>query len=51
MTGPEENKTVHSPLFFFKIIEIERFALRVAILHECQNYLVGRGRFGKRREK
>ena len=31
--------TVHSPLFFRKIIEIERFALRAAILHECQNYL------------
>jgi len=31
------NKTVHSPLFFRKIIEIERFALQAAILHECQN--------------
>ena len=30
------HKTVHSPLFFRKIIEIERFALRAAILHECQ---------------
>ena len=29
---------IHSPLFFRKIIEIERFALRAAILHECQNY-------------
>ena len=33
--------TVHSPLFFRKIIEVERFALRAAILHECQNYLGG----------
>ena len=33
--------TVHSPLFFRKIIEIEGFALRAAILHECQNYLGG----------
>ena len=32
---------VHSPLFFRKIVEIERFALRAAILHECQNYLGG----------
>ena len=28
---------------FRKIIEIERFALRAAILHECQNYLGGGG--------
>ena len=26
-------------LFFRKIIEIERFVLRAAILHECLNYL------------
>ena len=26
-------------LFSRKIVEIERFALRAAILHECQNYL------------
>ena len=25
-------------LFFCKIIEMQRFALRPAILHECQNY-------------
>ena len=31
--------TVHSPLFFRKIVEIERFALRASILDECQNYL------------
>ena len=31
--------TVHSPLFFRKIAEIELFALRVAILDESQNYL------------
>jgi len=30
-----------SPLFFRKIVEIERFPLRAAILHECQNYLGG----------
>ena len=39
-------KTVHSPLFFRKIIEIESFALRAAILHECQNYLGGGGGLG-----
>ena len=37
MTKPQ---TVRSPLFFRKVIEIERFALRAAILHECQNYLI-----------
>ena len=41
------SNTVYSPLFFRKIVEIERFALRAAILHECQNYLGGRGRFGR----
>ena len=34
--------TVHSPLFFRQIVKIERFALRAAILHECQNYSGGR---------
>ena len=33
--------SVHSPLFFRKIVEIERYVLRAAILHECQNYLGG----------
>ena len=33
-------------LFFHKIVEIERFALRAAILDEFQNYLGGGGRFG-----
>ena len=28
-------------LFFCKIVEIDGFALRPAILHECQNYLEG----------
>ena len=28
--------SVHSPLFFRNIIEIERFALWAVILHECQ---------------
>ena len=32
-------ETVHSPLFFRKMVEIEGFALRVAIFHQCQNYL------------
>ena len=32
--------------FFRKIIEIESFALRAAILHECQNYLGGGGGLG-----
>ena len=32
-------------LFFCKIIEIEHFVLRAAILRECQNYLIG-GRGG-----
>ena len=31
---------------FRKIIEIERFALRAAILHECQNYLGDGGGLG-----
>ena len=35
--------TVHSPLFFRKIVEIVRIALQAAILNECQNYLEGRG--------
>ena len=34
--------SVHSPLFFRPIVKIERFGLRAAILHECQNYLGGR---------
>ena len=38
--------SVDSPLFFRKIIEIERFLLRAANLHECQNYLGGGGRMG-----
>ena len=39
-------QTVHSRLFFRKIIEIESFALRAAILHEFQNYLGGGGGLG-----
>ena len=38
-------------LFFRKIVDIERFALRAAILDECWIYLGGGGRFGRRREK
>ena len=44
-------QTFHCPLFSCKIVQIERFALRAAILHECQNYLGGRGWFGRKREK
>ena len=40
------NESVHSPLFVRKIIKIGRFALQAAILHECQNYLGGRGGLG-----
>ena len=35
------SQIVHSPLFSRKIVEIERYALRVVILDECQNYLRG----------
>ena len=35
--------TVHTPLFYGKIVEIEDFALQVAILDECQIYLGGEG--------
>ena len=38
-------------LFFRKIVEIEHFALRAAILEECQNYSGGRGRCRRKREK
>ena len=38
-----EYSTVHSPPFSRKIVEIERFALRAVILHECQSYLGGGG--------
>ena len=31
------------PYFPVKIVAIERFALRAAILHECHNYLGGGG--------
>ena len=33
------------------MVEIERFALRAAILHELAKLLRGRGRFGRKREK
>ena len=39
-------KTVHSPLFSRKMVEIARFELRTAIQHQCQNYLGGRGGLG-----
>ena len=44
--APGKDYTVHGPLSFRKIIEIERFALQTAILHECQNYLGGGGSLG-----
>ena len=45
--------TVHTPLFYGKIVEIEDFALQVAILDECQIYLGGGGggRVGRFREE
>ena len=39
---------MHSPLFFRKIVEIDHFVLRAAVLHEYQNYLEGRGLFGRK---
>ena len=46
----DQIQTVHNHLFFRKTVEIEDFALRVAIL-ECQIYLGGGGRFGRSQEK
>ena len=43
--------SVRSLLSFRKIVEIERFALLVAILDERQIYVGGGGRFGRRRQK
>ena len=45
--------TVHTPLFYRKIVEIEDFALQVAILNECQIYLegAGGGELGRFREE
>ena len=43
--------TLPRSLVFREIVEIEHFALRAAILDECQNYLGGGGRFGRKREK
>ena len=40
--------TVHNPLFFRKIVDIERFALPAAILDECHIYLRGGEQFGRR---
>ena len=37
---------VHSPLFFRKIVKIERFVLQAAILHGCQNHLGHGGGLG-----
>ena len=44
-------KTVHSPLFFRKMVAIERFALQAAILDECQNHLEGGERLGAEERK
>ena len=38
-------------LFSRNIVDLEDFALRVAILGECQHYLGGGVRFGRKREK
>ena len=35
--------TVHTPLIYCKIVEIEDFALQMAILDDCQIYLGGGG--------
>ena len=43
--------SVRSLLLFRKIVEIERFAILVAILDERQNYVGGGGSFGRRRQK
>ena len=43
--------SVRSLLLFRRIVEIERFALLVAILDERQIYVGGGGRFGRRRQK
>ena len=40
---------LQSPIFPYKFFEIERFALRAAILHECQNYLGSRRSWGDKR--
>ena len=40
--------TVHSPLFFHKIVRIEY--LHAAILDECQIYLRGARQFGRKLE-
>ena len=46
-------QTVHTSqsLFFQKIVYIDHFALRAAILDECQNHLGGGGWFGRKQEK
>ena len=38
--------TILNPLFSRKIVEIERFAFRAAILDECSNYLGSRSGLG-----
>ena len=37
--------------FFWKIVEIKRFALLAAILDECQNHLASGVWFGRKRGK
>ena len=45
----EKEARLFTVLYFpVKIVEIERFAFRAAILRACQNYLGGRGRFGRK---
>ena len=39
----KQTSRLFSPLFSRKIVEIEHFSLRAAIMHECENYLGGGG--------
>ena len=49
---PSQARLFRVPKFSHKIVEIERFALRADILHECQSYLGSRrARFGRKRQK
>ena len=41
--GVKKTSRLFSPLFSRKIVEIEHFSLRAAIMHECENHLGGGG--------
>ena len=43
--------TVHTPLIYRKIVEIEDFALQMAVLDDCQIYLKGGGGVERFREE